>query len=189
MSMMTPNQPFAPFAAGPLSAGFGGFLANQPPAPPPLFTLEEEEEEEEEISDMEKLRYKYEYEIKAAIDATPVLSEMAKIMTTPYNTTGAFGYGGAMPDYMAYGAYPLATPVTLGGRYPFDPTVSAAPANVFATGMVSSTSTSSPASIPTAGTPGLRSGFPNVHTAALPPSHHHQEYLEYTLGSMLPNII
>ncbi|KAG0356572.1 STE like transcription factor-domain-containing protein [Gamsiella multidivaricata] len=187
MSMMTPNQPYAPFAAGPLSAGFGGFLANQP-APPPLFTLDEEEEDEnEEISDMEKLRYKYEYEIKAAIDSTPVLSEVAKIMATPYST-GAFGYGGILPDYAVYGAYPLATPVNL-GRYPFDPSTPGATANMFAAAaMMPSSSVATSSSISAAMTSGASSNYPVVHTAALPPSHHHQEYLEFTLGSMLPNI-
>ncbi|KAG0243738.1 homeodomain transcription factor ste12 [Mortierella sp. GBA43] len=186
MSMMTPNQPFAPFAAGPLSAGFGGFLANnqpQQPVPPPLFTLEEEEEEEEEISDMEKLRYKYEYEIKAAIDATPVLSEMSKMITTPYNT-GAFAYGGAMPEYLPYGSYPLGTPV----RFSFDPS-SPMPPNMFTGAPVLTSAATSPAAVvsaPTASTPSIPSNFPNVHTVALPPSHHHQEYLEFSLGSMMP---
>ncbi|KAF9991598.1 homeodomain transcription factor ste12 [Entomortierella chlamydospora] len=183
MSMIA-NQQYAPFSVGPLSAGFGGFLANQPMQQPPLFTLEEEEDENEEITDMEKLRYKYEYEIKAAIDSTPVLSEVTKMMATPYGA-GAFGYGGAIPDYVAYNQYPLATPVGLGGRFPFDPTATAVASNTFATPMVPSSATSN-GSFST--TPAAPSNYPVVHTAALPPSHHHQEYLEFTLGSMLPTI-
>jgi len=180
MSMMTPNQPFAPFAAGPLSAGFSGFLANQPapPPPPPLFTLEEEEEEDEEPSDFEKLRYKYEYEIKSVIESAPVLTDMKM---NPFNAAGAFGYSSAMPDYMPYSSYPLATPVALGGRFSFD----AASANLFGAGVGSSTASSS---VPIPSTPSIPSNFPNVHTAALPPSHHHQEYLEFTLGSMVPHV-
>ncbi|KAG0294948.1 homeodomain transcription factor ste12 [Dissophora globulifera] len=189
MAMMTPNQPYAAFTAGPLSAGFGGFLPNQSAPPPPLFTLDEEEEEEE-ISDMEKLRYKYEYEIKAAIDSTPVLSEVTKLMSTPYNA-GAFSYGGVMPDYTAYGSYPLATPVTLGTRYPFDPAMATAAAvstNMFATPMVPSSSSASSASVVTINntSSAQSNNYPVVHATALPPSHHHQEYLEFTLGSMMP---
>ncbi|KAF9438136.1 homeodomain transcription factor ste12 [Entomortierella beljakovae] len=175
MPMMASNQQYVPFsAAGPLSAGFGGFLANQP-APPPLFTLDEEEEEEE-ISDMEKLRYKYEYEIKSAIDS----------MMAPTYGTGTFGYG-TMPDYVAYGQYPLATP-GLGARF-FDPSVAAA-TNMFAAPMMQASSVASNSSFPTptAVAGGASAGFPVVHTAALPPSHHHQEYLEFTLGGMMPTI-
>ncbi|KAF9309470.1 homeodomain transcription factor ste12 [Podila horticola] len=181
------GQQFAPFAA-PLSATFGGMFGAQA-APAPLFTLEEHEDEEDEndeITDMEKLRYKYEYEIKAAIDSTPVLAEVSKVMTTPYNT-GAFGYGvGGASDYTsAYGAYPLATPVAL-GRYPYDASTTPASLNLFSAAMVPSSSSTSTSSISTAMP--ASSNYPIVHTSALPPSHHHQEYLEYTLGNMLTNM-
>ncbi|KAF9286409.1 homeodomain transcription factor ste12 [Mortierella alpina] len=176
------TQPYASFQNGPLSAGIGGFLASQS-VPPPLFTLEEEEDENEEISDMEKLRYKYEYDIKAAIDSTPVLNEVTKMMA-PYNNA-AFGYG----DYVgAYSPYPLATPVAIGGnRYQFDPASAPTSAGLFPTGMASSASMTSASSM-AAAMSAAPSNYPVVHTAALPPSHHHQEYLEFTLGSMMPNI-
>lgn len=182
-------QQFTPFA-GPLSATFGGMFGAQA-VPAPLFTLEEHEDEEDEndeITDMEKLRYKYEYEIKAAIDSTPVLAEVSKVMTTPYNT-GAFGYGvgGGASDYAsAYGAYPLATPVAL-GRYPYDGSATPASLNLFSAAMVPSSSSTSTSSIST--TMPAPSSYPIVHTSALPPSHHHQEYLEYTLGNMLTSNI
>ncbi|KAG0213341.1 homeodomain transcription factor ste12 [Mortierella sp. GBA30] len=182
MSMVGANsQTYASFQTGPLSAGIGGFLASQS-MPPPLFTLEEEEDENEEITDMEKLRYKYEYDIKAAIDSTPVLNEVSKIMA-PYNN-GAFGYG----DYVAYNPYPLATPVTLGGhRYHFDPASTPTSAGLFPTAMTASAPTVSSSSVTTPMS-AVPSNYPIVHTAALPPSHHHQEYLEFTLGSVMPNI-
>jgi hypothetical protein len=180
------NGQYGAFSAGPLSASFGGFLPNQA-VPPPLFTLDEEEEDEnEEISGMEKLRYKYEYEIKAAIDSTPVLSEVSKMMAAPAYNPNAFGYSGPMPDYAAYGSFPLATPVSLGHRYSYDPSV-AASSTLFSTAMAPSTSTNSAASV-SAAMPAVPGNYPVVHTAALPPSHHHQEYLEFTLGSMLPSV-
>ncbi|KAG0042839.1 homeodomain transcription factor ste12 [Gryganskiella cystojenkinii] len=211
MSMMPGGAPpqaayGGPYQPVPLSAGFSSILAQQP-IPPPLFTVEEEDDENEEITDMEKLRYKYEYEIKAAIDSTPVLSEVTR-MITPYNA-GAFGYGGAMAEYVPYGPYPLSTPVALGsnvavnGRYaPFEPSVmnnvggnptvgvSTASAPLFSTAAMvptsSSSSSSSSVSISTANG-GQPSSYPVVHTTALPPSHHHQEYLELAFGTtMLP---
>ncbi|KAG0276656.1 homeodomain transcription factor ste12 [Linnemannia exigua] len=181
-----PNGQYGAFPAGPLSAGFGGFLPNQA-VPPPLFTLDEEEEDEnEEISGMEKLRYKYEYEIKAAIDSTPVLSEVSKMMAAPAYNPNAFGYNGPMADYVTYGSFPLATPVSLGHRYSYDPSV-AASSTMFSTAMAPSSSSNSSSSVSTAMS-GVPSNYPVVHTAALPPSHHHQEYLEFTLGSMLPSV-
>ncbi|KAG0289331.1 homeodomain transcription factor ste12 [Linnemannia gamsii] len=174
---------YGSFSAGPLSAGFGGFLPNQA-VPPPLFTLDEEEEDEnEEISGMEKLRYKYEYEIKAAIDSTPVLSEVSKMMATPTYNTGSFGYTSPMPEYVTYGSFPLATPVSLGHRYSYDPSV-AASSTLFSTAMAPSSSTTSSSSVSTTMSGGP-TNYPVVHTAALPPSHHHQEFLEF---SMLPNV-
>lgn len=174
---------YGPFPAGPLSAGFGGFLPNQA-VPPPLFTLDEEEEDEnEEISGMEKLRYKYEYEIKAAIDSTPVLSEVSKMMATPTYNTGSFGYTSSMPEYVTYGSFPLATPVSLGHRYSYDPSV-AASSTLFSTAMAPSSSSTSSSSVSTT-ISGGPTNYPVVHTAALPPSHHHQEFLEF---SMLPNV-
>ncbi|KAF9581560.1 hypothetical protein BGW38_001383, partial [Lunasporangiospora selenospora] len=181
-----------------------------------LFTLDERDEEgeedddSEEVSDMEKLRYKYEYEIKAAIHSAPVLSEVinanATTMMMPYgvaagpaNGGGAFVYGvpAGMQEYVAYG-YPQAlnTPVTLAGVGGL-----ATPgAGMFTTAMAPTASAastcSSTSSAGITGAPSLVSatagvasaGYPLVHTAALPPSHHHQEYLEFTLGSILPNI-
>ncbi|KAF9550903.1 homeodomain transcription factor ste12 [Mortierella hygrophila] len=177
------NGQYGAFPAGPLSAGFGGFLPNQA-VPPPLFTLDEEEEDEnEEISGMEKLRYKYEYEIKAAIDSTPVLSEVSKMMTVPTYNTGSFAYTGPMPEYVTYGSFPLATPVTLGHRYSYDPSVTAS-STLFSTAMAPSSSSTSSSSVSTTMSGG-QTNYPVVHTAALPPSHHHQEFLEF---SMLANV-
>ncbi|KAG0331997.1 hypothetical protein BG004_001427 [Podila humilis] len=188
------GQSFAPFASGPISATFGMFGPQAIPAP--LFTLEEQENEDdenEEITDMEKLRYKYEYEIKSAIDSTSALADVNKVMTTPYST-GAFSYGignAVGGDYAsAYGAYPMAAPVAL-GRYHYDGSATAGPLNLFtaaaAAAMVPSSSTTS--TLSTSSTmAAVPSNYPIVHTSALPPSHHHQEYLEYTLGNMLTNM-
>ncbi|KAF9974762.1 homeodomain transcription factor ste12 [Actinomortierella ambigua] len=202
------SQSLVPALSGvPLSAGASGFFIDQ--AMPQLFPLgEHDEDDEEEASDMEKLRYTFEWGIKAAIDSAQSLSGLSTPPTMPPSPFGYgyFGSGGMVADY---GIPFNAGNVGFGASQPVVPvSVTAVPATTAATAVPVATTAAVPivtsATVPTGMTattvatpavtaPTIASCAPTlpsntngvttlVHTPSLPPSHHHQEYLEYTLG-------
>ncbi|KAG0261702.1 homeodomain transcription factor ste12 [Actinomortierella ambigua] len=243
------SHPLVPVFPGvPLSAGASGFFIDQ--AMPQLFPLgEHDEDDEEEATDMEKLRYTFEWGIKAAIDSAQSLSGSG-LSTPPAMPTSPFGYGylgpgGMVPDYgmpfsaghMSFSAAAAAaaaasqqgipmssaaaaavsntvTPATAAVAVPVSvPVATVAASMASSTAVLSAmsaiaatattvTSTAAAAaaaaavtplvtapsivtctpSLPTATTATTVNATTMVHTPSLPPSHHHQEYLEYTLG-------